>query len=138
MSAQDSYIPIKVENTDNKCDLCTRTICCTYFTQALDTPRTRDDFDHMLWQMTHQNTQVYKDEDGWFLLVNNPCQFLGEDGRCTNYENRPQLCRDYKNDYCEYDAPAEDGFELFFENYEALLKYCRKRFKSWDKRFTED
>ena len=24
-----------------------------------------------------------------------PCQHIGEDGKCDDYENRPQLCRDF-------------------------------------------
>ena len=96
-----------------------------------------DDFDHLLWQMAHKNIQVYKDDDGWFLLILNQCQFLQSDGACGIYETRPQVCRDYKNDYCEFDAPAEDGFELFFDGYDSLLKYCQKRFKKWDSRFTK-
>ncbi len=38
---------------------------------------------------------------------------------------------------CYCDAPSEDGFDLYFENYDDLLKYCKKRFKSWDKPFAE-
>ena len=30
---------------------------------------------------------------------------------------------------------AEEGFDLYFEDYRALEKYCRKRFKTWGKRF---
>lgn len=92
-------------------------------------------FDFLLWQLSHRDVQLYKDEDGWFLLVNNPCLHLLSDGRCGIYEVRPKICRDHTNDYCEYDAPAEDGFELFFDGYQALDDYCRKKFKRWDKRF---
>ena len=45
------------------------------------------------------------------------------------------MCREHSNDYCEFDQPAEEGFELYFEDYRSLEKYCRKRFKSWGKRF---
>lgn len=123
-------------NTDNKCDLCEGSKCCIYVTQAIDTPRTMDEFDTLLWQLAHKNVQAYKDEDGWFLLFYSQCQFLKDNGRCGIYKTRPQMCRDYTNDYCEYDAPAEEGFDLFFDSYESLLKYCQKRFKRWDKRFT--
>ena len=92
--------------------------------------------DHLLWQLAHQDMQAYKDEDGWFLIAMNKCQFLKSDGGCNIYETRPQICRDYSNDFCEYDASAEEGFEYFFKTYEELDKYCRKRFKKWDKRFT--
>ena len=37
--------------------------------------------------------------------------------------------------YSGYDAPAEEGFALYFDGYAALDAYCRKRFKQWDKRF---
>lgn len=121
---------------ETKCSYCPGTKCCTYITQGIDSPRNIGDFDHLLWQIAHLNTQVYKDDDGWFLLLHNKCQFLQDSGLCGIYETRPQVCRDYSNDFCEYDEPAEDGFELFFENYDSLLKYCRKRFKSWDSRLT--
>ena len=96
------------------------------------------DFDHLLWQTAHQHVQIYKDEDGWFLLVNVSCKHLLPNGGCGIYETRPIVCREHSNDYCEYDAPAEEGFELFFDGYETLLEYCRTRFKSWDKRFDKE
>ncbi len=126
-------VPAHKITPENKCGFCTNSKCCTYLTQQIPTPRSKQDFDHMLWQISHQNVQVYKDEDGWFLLVNNKCLQLQPDGRCGIYETRPQVCREYSNDYCEFDSSAEEGFELFFDGYAALLKYCRKRFKGWDR-----
>ena len=126
------HIPLKVEMTaDNKCSFCHGSTCCTYTTEQLATPRSKHDFDHILWQISHRDVQVYKDEDGWFLLINNPCTHLLPGGGCGIYETRPQVCREYSNDYCEYDEPAEKNFELFFPDYAALLAYCKKRFKSW-------
>ena len=120
--------------SENKCSFCTQSKCCTYITQQLDTPRAMTDFDHLLWQISHQGVNVYKDEDGWYLLVNTPCLHLLADGGCGIYDKRPQICRAHSNDYCEYDAPAEEGFKLFFNGYEALEAYCKKRFKGWKKR----
>lgn len=116
-----------------KCGLCTPPKCCAYFTARIDTPRSKHDFDHLLWQISHERTQIYKDEDGWFLLINNECRHLQSDGRCAIYTDRPLVCRDYSNDFCEYDESAAAGFELFFTDYRSLLGYCRKRFKRWDK-----
>lgn len=129
-----TVIPIKpAEMTpENKCDFCTNSKCCTYVTQKIPTPRSKDDFDHLLWQVSHNNVSAYKDEDGWFLLFDTKCNHLLPNGRCGIYEERPQVCRDYSNDYCEFDAPAEDGFDLYFETYESLLAYCKKRFKRWE------
>ena len=128
-------IPIKpAEMTpETKCGFCTNSTCCTYITQQVPTPRSKVDFDHLLWQVSHENIQIYKDEDGWYLLANNPCRHLQADGGCGIYDTRPQVCRDHSNDYCELDTPAEEGFELFFASYESLLRYCKKRFKRWGK-----
>ena len=136
-----TVIPIKPAadlkvTSDNKCSFCRGSTCCTYLTHQLDTPRSMEDFDLLLWQLSHANTQVYKDEDGWFLLINNRCLHLLSDGRCAIYEHRPQVCREHSNEDCEFEGAAgADDFELFFPSYEALLKYCRQRFKNWDKRF---
>lgn len=118
----------------NKCSQCTSSICCTYFTQSIDTPRSREDFDLLLWKISHQNVEIYKDEDGWQLQVNNPCMHLKPDGACGIYEDRPKICRDYDNDWCEYDEPASNNLELNFRSYDELLVYCKKRFKTWASR----
>jgi Fe-S-cluster containining protein len=121
--------------TENKCGFCDGAKCCAYITEKLETPRSMHDFDHLLWQVSHQDIRIYKDDDGWYLLVERVCLHLQTDGRCGIYEQRPMVCREHTNDYCEFDAPAEDGFELYFRDYAELQKYCHKRFKTWDKRF---
>ena len=130
-------IPIQAMTPETKCSFCTRSICCTYITQQIDTPRSMEDFDHLLWQLAHANIQAYKDDEGWFLLINNRCTHLQPGGGCGIYEDRPAVCRRYSNDFCEYDQAAEEGFDLFFDGYDALLGYCKKRFKTWDKRDRE-
>jgi hypothetical protein len=129
-------IPIKVAHVEitpeNKCSFCKGSKCCSYITHMIETPKRKTDFDYLLWQVSHKNVRVYKDEDGWFLLVDNACNHLLPDGRCGIYEVRPAVCRAHTNDYCEYDSSAEEGFELYFDGYESLLAYCKKRFKKWD------
>lgn len=125
-------IPVETMTPETKCGFCTNTRCCTYITQAIDAPRSKTDFDYLLWQVSHQNVRIYRDEGSWYLLIDNPCSHIMADGRCGIYDSRPQICRDYSNDYCEFDEPAENGFELYFDGYQSLLKYCRKRFKRWD------
>ncbi|MFA7094961.1 MAG: YkgJ family cysteine cluster protein [Gammaproteobacteria bacterium] len=127
-------IPVEVQYTpETKCGYCTNSKCCTYITQQVPTPRSKYDFEHLLWQVSHENVQVYKDEGKWYLIVNSRCTHLLPDGRCRIYERRPQVCRDHSNDYCELDAPAEEGFELFFDGYDSLREYCKKRFKNWER-----
>lgn len=131
----DSVFPaIEIENeieNFNKCDLCTNSKCCTYVTQQIDTPRSKYDFEVLLWQVSHQGVGAYKDDDGWFVMFESRCQHLEFDGRCGIYHDRPTICRSHSNDYCEYDAPAEDGFDLYFPDYQSLLIYCKKKFSKW-------
>jgi len=100
-------------------------------TQQIDTPRSKYDFEILLWQVSHKKVKAYKDSDGWFVLFEADCTHLEHDGRCGIYEDRPAICRTHENEFCEYDAPAEDGFDLYFPSYSTLLTYCEKRFKKW-------
>ena len=119
---------------DHKCSRCPGTNCCTYATEALATPRSKADFDHLLWQVSHEHLEIYKDGDGWFLLIRGRCEHLLPGGACGIYAQRPQVCRDYPDDWCEYDEPAERHFQLHFREHAELLAYCRRRFKRWDQR----
>ncbi len=124
---------VEIEITpENKCSFCTGSICCTYMTHHIEAPRSKEDFKQLLWQVSHDHVQIYKDEDGWCLLIDGHCQHLLANGDCSIYESRPSICREHSNDYCEYDAPSEEGFDLYFRNYEELLRYCKKRFKKWE------
>lgn len=137
MNARLKKLKIKpiVMTPENKCSFCTASLCCTYVTHEIDAPRSKEDFQQLLWQISHDNIRFYKDEDGWTMLIEGKCQHLKIDGRCGIYETRPEICREHTNDYCEYDAPSEDGFDLYFQNYKDLLAYCKKRFKRWDDQF---
>ena len=44
------------------------------------------------------------------------------DGRCGIYEDRPQICRDYKTTDCEYDE--EYLYEKIFETDDQLWEYA--------------
>jgi hypothetical protein len=120
---------------ENKCSFCKGSKCCQYVTESIITPRAISDFDHLLWQISHPNIHIYKDEEGWTLVFLSQCQHLLANGRCGIYEKRPMICREHSNDYCEYDTDIEGDSELYFHNYAELDNYCRKRFKTWDRRF---
>lgn len=95
------------------------------------------DFDHLLWQVSHQGVHAFKDEDGWFLRIMRDCEHLQKDGRCGIYATRPLVCREHSNDLCELDTSVESSSALYFENHAQLEKYCRQRFKCWDRRFAQ-
>ena len=77
---------------------------------------------------------VFKDDDGWFLSAANECVHLQSNGNCGIYETRPQICREHSNDCCEFDGPAEEDYKKYFDSFESLDTYCRKKFKNWDAR----
>ena len=76
----------------------------------------------MRWYMMHGPLSVFVDGESWFLLVPGDCQHLQSDHRCGTYETRPQICRDYTTDACEYD---NDGvYDQFFETPAQLWEYA--------------
>jgi len=118
----------------SKCARC-EDLCCRYITVKIPAPRTIRDFDGLLWQLAHENVQVYKDSSGWHLLVCNPCIHLRDQGGCKIYDRRPITCREHSTENCEYRNPISKTSALFFDGYKALDRYCKKKFKTWDRRF---
>ncbi len=116
---------------EGKCARCAGSICCTYVTQKIPAPRSKADFDHLLWQVAHSGVEVFQDAGGWHLLIPGRCEHLQSGGACGIYATRPQVCRDYASDWCELDEPASRHFRHHFRHYAELLAYCRARFRRW-------
>ena len=95
--------------------------CCKYFALPIDTPTEHKDFDYIRWYLLHANAAVFVEEESWYLLVFYECQHLQPDNRCGIYEVRPQICREYSTDNCEY----EDDwvYERYFETAEQVSEY---------------
>ena len=129
---KNKHIPVEI-TPETKCSFCVGSKCCSYITQEIETPRKKYDFEHLLWQISHENIHVYQDDDGWYLMIMTTCLHLQSNGGRGIYERRPQICRDHSNDFCEYDEPAEKSFKKYFDGYESLHKYCKKRFKKWER-----
>jgi FKBP-type peptidyl-prolyl cis-trans isomerase (trigger factor)/Fe-S-cluster containining protein len=122
--------PVIQFRRENKCSYCARSKCCHYISQKIVTPRSKSDFSHLLWQVSHKNVEIFRDDDGWFLLINSGCAHLQDDGRCGIYAERPEICRSYSVDNCEFAGPADR--DLHFTDHATLLRFCRERFKKWD------
>jgi len=105
---------------ENLCDHCTAK-CCKYFALPIDTPANRQDFDFIRWYLLHDAATVFIEEDTWYLLVHTHCKHLDEQNRCGIYLTRPQICRDYTTDECEY----EDDwvYDHYFETPEQIEEY---------------
>jgi Fe-S-cluster containining protein len=99
--------------------------CCRYVTAKIDTPRTQKDYDKIRWYLLHKQIRISVDRNReWYLEFVTPCMNLLPNQHCKDYENRPQLCRDYGQtqggcesqsvDYTEYFKSVAD-FELWLK-----------------------
>ncbi len=67
-------------------------------------------------------------EDGtWYILVHTKCKHLRDDNLCGIYETRPQICRDYTTDNCEYERRL--GLRPIFLKHQSKSPNIRK--PSW-------
>jgi len=103
------------------CDHCPAK-CCRYFALPIETPDEMADFEYMRWYLLHERASVFTEDEDWYLLVHTVCKHLGEDNRCGIYETRPQICRDYTTDNCEYDD--DWTYEKYFETPEQVHEYA--------------
>ena len=103
------------------CSHCTA-ICCRYFSIAVDTPKTWEDFDLIRWYMTHGRVSLFVDDGQWYLVIHADCRYLRDDHLCGIYETRPAICRSYHTDDCEFDN--DHVFEKFFECPEQIWEYA--------------
>ena len=96
--------------------------CCCYFALPIDTPTDWSDFEFMRWFLLHERATVFTEDDCWYILVHNRCKELRENNLCGKYETRPQICRDYTDDMCEY----EDDwvYDRYFEIPEQVEEYA--------------
>lgn len=106
---------------ENLCAFCTAK-CCRYFALPIETPTDWTDFEYIRWYLLHDRATVFVEDDCWYLLVHTQCKHLRDDNLCGIYETRPQICREYTTDKCEY----EDDwvYEQYFETAEQVEEYA--------------
>ncbi len=107
------------------CEYCTAK-CCRYFALPIETPKTWSDFDYLRWYLLHGRATVFVDDDAWYLMVHTQCRHLGDDHRCGIYATRPQICREYSTDKCEYED--DWTYERYFETPEQIEEYAQALF----------
>jgi len=65
----------------------------------------------MRWFLLHEGATVFVEDGEWYLLVHSECRHLGEDRLCKIYAQRPEICRKYSTNNCEYDDDwVYDGY----------------------------
>jgi Fe-S-cluster containining protein len=108
----------------NPCEGCDH--CCRYVALPIRTPRTNRDFEEIRWYVLHENVSVYIDWEGdWGIQFQAKCSWL-RDGRCTHYELRPHVCREYDPAECERYVP-EPAEKILIRNTHDLERYLAER-----------
>lgn len=102
------------------CEYCTAK-CCRYFALPIDTPEEFQDFEYLRWYLLHERATVFQEDGSWYLLVHNVCKHLEPNNLCGIYETRPQICRDYTTENCEYDS--DWTYEFYLETPEQVAEY---------------
>jgi len=102
------------------CEYCTAR-CCRYFAMPIDTPTDYEEWDFIRWFLLHDRASIFLEDDTWYLLVHTECKHLQADHRCGIYETRPQICRDYSTDNCEYDD--DTTYDKYIETPEQVWEY---------------
>jgi uncharacterized protein len=113
------------------CEYCTAK-CCRYFALPIDEPTTPRDFDFLRWFLLHERASVFTEDETWYLLVHTACKHLQPDNRCGIYERRPEVCREYTTDNCEYHD--DWTYERYFETPEQVAEYAEAIFPPVDGR----
>ena len=106
---------------ENLCEYCTAK-CCRYYAFPIDKPKTWQEYDFIRWYLIHGKAAVFVDDGTWYLMVYADCNHLQPDNSCGIYETRPQICREYTTDDCEYDT--DSGYDQLFETAEQIEEYA--------------
>lgn len=114
------------------CEHCTA-LCCRYIALPIDTPTDKEDFDFIRWYLIHQNVSVFVEDGDWYISFQSTCRHLLPDNRCGIYDTRPQICRKYTTENCDYHS-GDYGWEHHFTCAEHLDEYVRLHWKKRGKR----
>ena len=112
-----------------QCEKCTG-LCCRYFALPIETPEDRDDFDDIRWYLCHKDVTVFIEDGDWYINIKNKCKHLSDnDNRCKIYTKRPNICRGYKHDDCDY-VEGKYDYELHFTSDKQMEEYIKIKFEN--------
>ncbi len=114
---------------ESLCEHCTAK-CCHYYALPIDSPDCVKDFDYMRWYLIHGDTGVFTENDTWYILVWGVCRHLQPDYRCGIYETRPEICREYSTDNCEWEDKYV--YDRYFEDAQQVAEFSEAMFPSDD------
>lgn len=114
------------------CEGCAK--CCYNVIVEFDKPSSKEDFDEIKWKVSHENVQVYIDDDNsWNVEFITKCKELDEKGLCKIYDKRPRICRDHEPDNCIENGEG-DYFKRMFKTIQDVEDFMNERKMSHKKR----
>ena len=105
------------------CEKCS-SMCCRYIALPCDAPKDCESFDEIRWFLMHDGVSVFVTDGQWYVSVATRCKHLTDEGMCSTYQTRPQICRQYSDDNCDYHG-GEYEYELFFTHPEQVEEYAK-------------
>lgn len=110
----------------NACGRCTA-LCCRYVAVEIDEPEDDRDFDNIRWYVSHENVQVYEDDEGgWYIQFFTRCRHLGPRNECTIWPHRYEICKEYEVRKCEFTL-GQGGERHLFRTPEDVDRYIETR-----------
>ena len=93
-------LPLRVLPGAHPCQACGA--CCKYIATEIDAPTSMQDYEHIVWYISHRDVGVYIDWEGdWFIEFSTVCEHLTEAATCGIYRERPRICSDFSWNECE-------------------------------------
>ena len=104
--------------------------CCCHIAAEIDPPDNIEQYKNFLDYLKLDDVKIYlDDEESWCILIEHKCTWLGSDGLCTDYLNRPTICREYSSENCTHTIDQSKDDEIV-EEFEALFN-TSEEFKIW-------
>ena len=105
-------------------------LCCKYLATEIDTPTCKRDYDNIRWYLLHKGVSVFRDDGVWHVEFDGPCEALDENGHCSNYANRPLICREHgeEQEACDFFPPLH---ELLFTNTNEFEQWLEQNNRDW-------
>lgn len=87
----------KIEEGATDWDGCvSKGLCCKAFTQKVNVKKAMIEGGEDMEAFANAHFDGEEDSDTSIsIVINHTCNLLGEDNRCTKYEDRPKICREY-------------------------------------------
>ncbi|MFH1984331.1 MAG: YkgJ family cysteine cluster protein [Pseudomonadota bacterium] len=117
---------------DADCVAC-KARCCRYMALELGKPTCKRDYDNIRWYLLHRDVWVFVDQHNtWNIAFTSVCENLSKNNGCTDYADRPRICRDYpgSNAFCEYETD-ESAYKMVFTTCKAFEAYLERKKIDW-------